>query len=228
MRLAHKDLRAAKNNASFQGARYVGDDTNQLTPEFKAYLADKRKGRKSAIQQVKLSANQLAIKACEGTNDVTLQSVNRMTRPPTSYTKKLKPVSDDRPQREYLRREEVRAKRAARNEQRAHTTLLTKAERIRRNDARIKEKKSSRGAKPIPDYFFGRQRKGASATRVGDSKSDLRKAPAPLKPVVTEHTPSIYEAASLLQIEEWLGETGGPPSEEAEAARLLNEAEQMF
>lgn len=226
--MAHKDLREAKNNASFQGARYVGNNTNQLTAEFKAYLADKRKGRKSAMQQVKMSANQLAIKAFEGTNEVTLQSVNRMTRPPTSYIKKASPITADRPQREYLRREEVRAKRAARNDQRAHTTLLTKSERIRRNDARIREKKSSRGAKPIPEYLFGKQRKGASATRVGDSKHDLRKAPAPLLPVVTEHTPSIHEAASLLQIEEWLGETGAPPSEEAVAARLLNEAEQMF
>lgn len=219
----------AKDNSSFKGSRF-GSSTNDLTPEFRAFLASRRASRKKAERCVKEATDQLAKRALEGTNDVTLRDVNRMTRPPTSYIKKTQvefQYEKDRRHDEYLRRQESAKRKAQRRERREHTTLLSKNARIEKNDVRIRQKKSSRNSKPVPVHFAGVKRQGASQSRVGDApvESKVDKLPQPL-PRVPERIPDLSEAVSLLQIEEWLGESG--VSQEAQEARALNELEQMF
>lgn len=226
LRLAHKDLRTAKDSSSFRGVRHSGGDTNALTDEFKAFLRDRRKGRKDAQKQVKVSAEHLAVKAVQGTNDITLRDVNRMTKVPVSYRKPLVEVSPDRPHSEYLRRKEVKERRKERQAVREHTTVLTKSVRIERNDRRIRDKKASRGAKPVPEHLFGVKRRGASSSRLGDvAVTEKKSLPKPL-PRIPEHEPPVSETIDLLQINEWLGETSVPSSEEGRASQQLNKLEQ--
>jgi len=183
-KVAHDDLAEAKSTSSFRGTRFVGGDTNKLTPEFKAFLASRRVGRKKAEKALKVVVQHTAHKAVEGSNDVSLRDLNRSVPGPKapSYVKP-KSEAPTREQIEYSNRELERAYRRKLEASRPHTSEYTRGQKFEYENRRIREKKKNRNAKERPEGRVIRVKKssGRAWTRVESVQVSENKVVPPTK-----------------------------------------------
>lgn len=169
-RIAHQDLAEAKSNKSFGGARFVGGDTNKLTPEFRSFLADRRALKKKAGTALREVVLHTAQKAVTGSNEVSLRELNHSIRGPKG-TKYVKPKVElpTREAIEFANRELERAYKKKLEVARPHTTEFTRSQKFEYESGRIRQKKKNRNAKQRPEGRVIRQKKNAARSSYGVS-----------------------------------------------------------
>lgn len=171
----------AKSTKAFKGKRFVGDVTNNLTPEFKAFLVSRRAGRKKAVSALKEVVKHTAEKAVLGSNEVSLRELNHSIPGPRG-SKYRKPAEEfvSREKRDYVARETRRERKQKLEQMRPHTTEFTHRQRFEHENARIREKKKNAvPGKERTQYREFRVKKNTSSARAceGPRVVDAPKVP---------------------------------------------------
>lgn len=223
---AHSDLAAARSTRSYAGARFQGGDTNNLTPEFKAFLASKRVGKKKAQHALKEVVQQTAKKAVEGTNEVSLRDLNRsVPGPKGSKYVKPKDVAPTREEVDFSRRELERAYKKKLEAMRPNTSEYTRSQKFEYENKRIRQKKKNRNAKERPEGRVVRVKKNVTGRAGGLKEPPMPETKAVVLPTREELMSRADEDVELLGLA-GLSSVSRREVRETTPAAALNDEEQ--